>query len=135
VHALVGVLLRDEGRAPVPLTGPARAVALALLRDPSRPESLVEWAGAVHVSPKTLQRAFVAETGMPFRRWRTKVRLAAAVTILRSGEAVSATSSQVGFRSPSAFAAACRTELGLTPGEVRGAVVAPTVFGRARPSS
>ncbi|NNM46867.1 helix-turn-helix domain-containing protein [Knoellia koreensis] len=131
VHTLVGVLLRDEGRAPVPLVGPARAVALALLRDPSRPESLVEWSCAVHVSPKTLQRAFVAETGMPFRRWRTKVRLAAAVTFLRAGDSVAVTSARVGFRSQSAFAAACRTELGMTPGEVRAAAVAPTIFGGA----
>lgn len=128
VHAVVGALLREDGTTPIPRSRPAREVAIALLRDPRRGDSVEQWARQVHVSAKTLQRAFVSDTGLPFSRWRTKVRLSAAVSMLRSGDSVSRTSAQVGFRSPSAFAAACRAELAMTPGQVRSAATVPSCF-------
>lgn len=119
LHTVVGTCLREDSATTLPHSKPARAVALALLTDPGRPETVDEWACTVHVSGKTLQRAFVADTGLSFRRWRTRVRLAAALPRLRAGETVEATSAAVGFRSPSAFTAACRTELSMTPGQLR----------------
>ena len=121
LHTLVGTALRDGGPTPLPASTPARRVALALLSDPRRPDTLEDWAKKVHTSGKPRQRAFTDDLGMPFRRWRTRVRVAAAVSRLRAGETVESTSTAVGFRSPSAFAAACRSELAMTPGQVRHA--------------
>ena len=61
-------------------------------------------------------RAFLAGTGIPFSRWRTAVRLRAALPHLASGEAISTVADRVGYDTPSAFVAAFRRETGLTPG-------------------
>jgi AraC-like DNA-binding protein len=60
-------------------------------------------------------RAFAAETGVPFGRWRTLLRLQAALPRLAHGEAVGRVASRVGYDTPSAFVAAFRRETGLTP--------------------
>ena len=61
---------------PVPRHHGARAVARALLANPADQRRLAEWATTVFVSERTLQRAFVAETGLSFACWRRMVRLA-----------------------------------------------------------
>jgi AraC-like DNA-binding protein/quercetin dioxygenase-like cupin family protein len=91
-------------------------VARGLLGDPSDGRSLAEWGRAVGASGRTLTRAFLAGTGIPFSRWRTAVRLRAALPHLASGEPVSAVADRVGYQTPSAFVAAFRRETGLTPG-------------------
>ena len=91
-------------------------VARGLLADPADGRSLAEWGREVGASGRTLTRAFLAGTGVPFRRWRTAVRLRAALPRLASGEPISAVADQVGYQTPSAFVAAFRRETGLTPG-------------------
>lgn len=109
---------------PVPATtldvrfpsGPvAGAVAAALRGNPADPRTLGEWGREVGASERTLARAFVAETGMPFGRWRTLVRLKAALPLLASGVPVSRVAHQVGYETASAFTAAFRRETGVTP--------------------
>jgi AraC-like DNA-binding protein len=91
-------------------------VARGLLADPADGRSLTEWGHAVGASGRTLTRAFLAGTGIPFSRWRTTVRLRAALPLLASGEPISAVADKVGYQTPSAFVAAFRRETGLTPG-------------------
>lgn len=103
--------------APVPADdGPARDVAQALLADPADPRTLDEWGHDVGTSGRTLARAFVSGTGVPFGRWRTAARLQAALPRLAAGEPVAAVAQRVGYETPSAFVAAFRRETGLTPG-------------------
>ncbi len=66
-------------------------------------------------SERTLARAFAAETGVPFGRWRTLLRLQAALPMLARGEPVGRVASRVGYDTPSAFVAAFRRETGQTP--------------------
>jgi AraC-like DNA-binding protein len=98
-----------------PAGQPAREVAAALRRDPADRRTLAEWGRAVGASERTLARAFVAETGTSFGRWRTMLRLQAALPMLARGEAVSRVSVKVGYETPSAFVAAFRRETGVTP--------------------
>lgn len=91
-------------------------VARGLLADPSDGRSLAEWGHEVGASARTLTRAFLSGTGIPFSRWRTAVRLRAALPHLASGEPISAVADRVGYETPSAFVAAFRRETGLTPG-------------------
>jgi AraC-like DNA-binding protein/quercetin dioxygenase-like cupin family protein len=91
-------------------------VARGLLADPADGRSLDEWGHAVGASGRTLTRAFLAGTGIPFSRWRTAVRLRAALPHLASGEPISVVADLVGYETPSAFVAAFRRETGLTPG-------------------
>ena len=96
----------------------ARRVAEALQADPADRRTLREWGRKVGASERTLARAFAAEAGVPFGRWRTRLRLQAALSMLAAGEPVSRVAGRVGYDTPSAFVAAFRRETGQTPGSV-----------------
>jgi AraC-like DNA-binding protein/quercetin dioxygenase-like cupin family protein len=99
----------------LPEKEPARSVAEALRRDPNDKRTLAEWGLTVNASERTLARAFLEGTGMPFGRWRTAIRLQAALPMLAAGDAVGRVATRVGYERPSAFVAAFRRELGVTP--------------------
>ncbi|MGH3171788.1 MAG: AraC family transcriptional regulator [Trebonia sp.] len=117
-------LLLADLLTPVPVTtldvrfpseGVAGEVAVALRDCPADQRTLGEWGHAVGASGRTLARAFVAEAGMPFGRWRTLLRLQAALPLLAEGEPVSRVAHRVGYETTSAFVAAFRRETGITP--------------------
>ena len=93
----------------------ARAVADALATDPADNRTLAQWGRQVGASERTLAREFLAGTGMTFGRWRTLLRLQAALPGLAAGRPVSAVARQAGYESDSAFVAAFRRETGSTP--------------------
>lgn len=82
-EAVVPDLLHPLPATPIDVPDPSddrvRAVAEALLADPSDPRGLDAHARAVGVSRRTLSRLFVHDTGMNFDRWRTHARLRAAL--------------------------------------------------------
>jgi AraC-like DNA-binding protein/quercetin dioxygenase-like cupin family protein len=100
----------------LPSVPTARRVAEALRADPADRRTLREWGRAVGASERTLARAFAAEAGVPFGRWRTLLRLQAALSMLAAGDPVSRVAGRVGYDTPSAFVAAFRRETGQTPG-------------------
>ena len=100
---------------PVPSGLLAGPVAMALRTDPADQRTLEEWGRAVGVSERTLARAFVDETQMPFGHWRTLLRLQAAIPMLAAGEPVARVASRVGYKTSSAFVAAFRRQVGVTP--------------------
>jgi AraC-like DNA-binding protein len=95
-----------------PVAGP---VARLLRDDPADQRTLADWGRAVGASERTLARAFVASTGLSFGRWRTLLRLQAALPLLAAGDAVGRVAHRVGYETPSAFTAAFRRETGVTP--------------------
>jgi AraC-like DNA-binding protein/quercetin dioxygenase-like cupin family protein len=99
----------------MPTDRPARNVAQGLLEEPSNAWTLAEWGHQVGASDRTLERSFLSQTGLPFGRWRTLVRLQAALPRLAAGETVSAVAIAVGYETASAFTAAFRRETGTTP--------------------
>ena len=99
----------------IPSDERAAAVAAAVLADPADGRTLAEWGKQVGASGRTLARAFLAGTGMPFGRWRRLARLHAALPQLATGQAVGTVARHVGYETPSAFVAAFRRETGLTP--------------------
>jgi AraC-like DNA-binding protein len=100
----------------LPADDRAREVAEALLEEPGNPRTLQEWGHHVGASSRTLARAFLAETGLSFGRWRTLARLQAALLQLADGLPVGLVAGRVGYRTPSAFVAAFRAHTGTTPG-------------------
>jgi AraC-like DNA-binding protein len=102
--------------APRPADPRAADVADALLADPADGRNLEAWGRAVGASGRTLARAFLHDTGLPFGRWRTTARLQAALPRLAAGESVATVAHRVGYGTPSAFVAAFRRETGLAPG-------------------
>lgn len=104
---------------PMPRSGPLRAVCAALLEDPGSDQPLERWADRAGASPRTLARRFQAEVGMGFRAWREQARLAEAVSRLGAGIPVGLVAADLGYRSPSAFIAMFRRNLGCSPGAYR----------------
>ncbi|GAA1928637.1 helix-turn-helix transcriptional regulator [Streptomyces durmitorensis] len=100
---------------PYPVDERVRAVADALLADPADPRGLEAHARVVGVSRRTLTRLFVRDTGMSFDRWRTHVRLRAALPLLAEGQPVSRVAHAVGYATASAFLAAFRRTVGTSP--------------------
>jgi AraC-like DNA-binding protein len=93
----------------------AGPVARALRENPADQRTAADWGRAVGASERTLARAFVTETGLPFGRWRTLLRMQAALPLLAAGEAAGRVAHRVGYEAPSAFTAAFRRETGVTP--------------------
>jgi len=92
-------------------------VATGLAEDPADKRTLQEWGRQVGASERTLARAFHAETGVPFGRWRTQLRLQSALPILAGGGSVARAADRAGYEAASAFVAAFRRETGTTPAE------------------
>ncbi|WP_280234919.1 AraC family transcriptional regulator [Nocardia cyriacigeorgica] len=101
---------------PHPVDERVRAVADALLADPADPRGLEAHAHDIGVSRRTLTRLFVRDTGMSFDRWRTHMRLRAALPLLAEGRTVSQAAHAVGYTTASAFLAAFRRTVGTSPG-------------------
>ena len=95
-----------------PVAGP---VARGLRDNPADQRTLAAWGRSVGASERTLARAFVTATGLPFGRWRTLLRLQAALPLLAAGEPVGRVAPRVGYETASAFVAAFRRETGTTP--------------------
>lgn len=93
----------------------ARRVADALAGAPGDTRTLEEWGDEVGASGRTLARAFAAETGVTFGRWRSLVRVRVAMDALAAGTPVALAATLVGYESTSAFVAAFRRETGVTP--------------------
>jgi AraC-like DNA-binding protein len=101
---------------PEPVDPRARDVAAALLADPADPRTLAEFGRDVGAAERTLARIFARECRMPFGTWRTQVRLRAALPWLAQGLAMDTVAHRVGYGSASAFVAAFRRAVGVTPG-------------------
>jgi AraC-like DNA-binding protein len=118
-EAVVVDLLRPVTMAtievPMPREERAREVAEALRVWPADNRTLVEWGRDVGASDRTLARGFLVDTGLSFGRWRTRLRLSAALADLAVGAPVSTVARAVGYESTSAFVAAFRRETGVTP--------------------
>ncbi|MGE0387296.1 MAG: helix-turn-helix domain-containing protein [Gammaproteobacteria bacterium] len=119
---LVAVLIDEIEVAPtaplhVPFPRDARLVKIARQIDaePGDTRTLADWALNAGASERTLARRFVADTGMPFARWRQQVRLLKALQLLASGSPVTRVAADLGYESTSAFIAMFRKSLGSTP--------------------
>ncbi len=120
---LVEVALDEIGRlAPAPLHLPWPAdrriarIAAAIQAAPDDNRTLADWAHSTGASERTLARLFVRETGFGFGAWRRRARLVHAVHRLAMGAGVTETALECGYDSVSAFVAAFRRDLGVSPG-------------------
>jgi AraC-like DNA-binding protein len=115
--------LRDEIRQPaqqplhltIPREERLARVADALLDDVGDDRTLDGWAHVAGMSRRTFMRAFSAQAGMSFGRWRQQARLFAALEMLAQKKSVTEVAIAVGYDSVSAFIEMFRTMLGTTP--------------------
>lgn len=124
--AVLADQIRETGDAPLSLDFPqdprARAVAERVERELASSNfpagrTLAELAAGSGASVRTIERLFVQETGLTFRRWSQHLRVLRALQRLAAGASVTAAGLAVGYESTSAFIAMFKRTLGTTPGE------------------
>ncbi|MBK5407666.1 helix-turn-helix transcriptional regulator [Pseudomonas sp. TH34] len=101
---------------PLPQDPRLLRIAQALADDPSDNRLLEQWAQWASVSPRTLARRFVAETGFTFSQWRQRARLLRALELLAAHVPVTRVALDLGYENVSAFIAMFRRTFGTTPG-------------------
>ena len=104
---------------PIPVSKPARSVALHLLEHSTSPETLDQLAKQYGAAKRTLERQFPNETGISFGLWRQKARLLNAVRLLAQDASVTNTALDCGYTSVSAFITAFKKTFGCTPSRFR----------------
>jgi AraC-like DNA-binding protein len=102
-------------RLPIPRDTRLARVAHALLDEVADDRTLDEWADCAGMARRTFMRAFSAQVGMSFGRWRQQARLFAALEMLAQGRSVTEAAIAVGYDSVSAFIEMFRQMLGTTP--------------------
>jgi AraC-like DNA-binding protein len=116
-------LLLDELHAlpvlPLHLPQPAdarlRRICARIAEQPDDLSTLADWAAALGIDAKTIQRLFARETGMTFGQWRQQARLLHGLERLAIGDKVVDVALALGYDSPSAFAAMFKRQFGETP--------------------
>lgn len=123
VEAALATLILDEfreaGAPPFDLprpTSPALVCAATLIADDA-PEaaSTALLARTVGRSVRTLERQFLAETGLTPGRWRRQHALLGALELLAADAPIKQVAAKAGYATPSAFTAAFRAAFGTTP--------------------
>ena len=125
VHQATAVLIVDAFRTqsvpalglPNPTSEVLRRVADACARDDAGSAAIARRFG---LGVRTLERRFLAETGMAFGQWRRHARFLQALRLLAQGAPVKQVAAETGYRSASAFVAAFSETFRTTPGRYFG---------------
>jgi len=104
---------------PSPRDPRAQKLAELIVQDPSDERSLAALARKAGGSLRTLERCFLAETGLALGTWRRQVRLFHAQRLLALGTPVTDVALESGYANPSAFGHAFRQFFGVTPSALR----------------
>jgi AraC-like DNA-binding protein len=92
--------------------------ALQRMRDePHKSHSLAELGACAGLSTSRFLHLFKEQTGIPLRRYRLWIRMAAAVGAFRSGGSLTEAAHAAGFASSAHFSAAFRDMFGMMPSE------------------
>jgi AraC-like DNA-binding protein len=104
---------------PLPRDARARRLADRVRRELGGAQTLAELADGSGASPRTLERLFLAETGLSFGQWRQQARLQHALRRLAESVDVATVEGECGYESVSAFVSRFRLAIGVTPGQFR----------------
>jgi AraC-like DNA-binding protein len=100
---------------PQPADARAMRIVQVLLANPGEQATLNKLCKECGASKRTIERLFLAETKMTFRKWRQQLRLLHALQLLASGEKVTGAALDAGYCSTSAFISMFKKQLGATP--------------------
>lgn len=105
---------------PLPRDKRLRHLCEAVLADPTRHETLADWARDTGASPRTVARLFQQELSTTFTQWRQQVLLAQAVALAAGRRPINQIAAELGYNSPSAFSAMVRRAVGMAPARFLG---------------
>ena len=100
---------------PSPRDPRAQRFADMVTRNPADAGSNAALARKAGASLRTIERFFLAETGVAVGEWRRRVRLFHALHLLEAGGSVTEVALEVGYDSTSAFCQAFRRQFGHSP--------------------
>lgn len=100
---------------PMPADAKLRAIAIAMMADPSDRATIEDWGRRMAVAPRTLTRALKRETGLSFGRWRQQLHILVALQRLDQGASVQTVAADLGYEGASAFVTMFRKALGKPP--------------------
>ncbi|RXH24158.1 AraC family transcriptional regulator [Bradyrhizobium nanningense] len=100
---------------PMPTSVVGRRVADLALGDPQMHLRISDLARRAATSIRTISRMFPTETGLTFKAWRQRARIALAIDRLSAGRGISQVAADVGFGSSAAFSFAFRQVTNMTP--------------------
>jgi len=119
---LWSVLLDEMEDSPIadialPIASDPRLIRVceAVMAFPEHHASVADLARAAGMSARTLSRLAQEELGAPLSIWRQQARVVAAIPALVAGHSVIETAQNVGYETPSAFAAMFKRIVGMTP--------------------
>jgi AraC-like DNA-binding protein/quercetin dioxygenase-like cupin family protein len=118
LHVLLGLLeeLPDAAMNLIMPRDPKLAdLCLQMQTAPNKPFPLEECAAEAGMSPRTLLRRFVADTGLTYQAWRHRLRLMVAIEKLCDGESVTNVAMDIGYSTTSSFTQAFQREFGRSP--------------------
>jgi len=123
-HVAMATLILHELRThsapsldlPQPRSALLRRIAEHVAAAPGERSGHAALAKRFGVSVRTLERGFATETGLSLGRWCRQARFLHALRRLGGGAPVKQAALEAGYRSPSAFIAAFRVALNMTPG-------------------
>ncbi len=135
IAALILTELSLAARVPLHIPWPQdrrlQAVCQAILKQPGTHRTVHEWWHEVGASGRTLIRLFQSELGLNYREWVQQVRLADALGRLSMGQPIARIAAELGYRSPSAFAAMFRRVLGTSPNHYLNQAASGVAPGKA----
>lgn len=119
VHDLLRHELKNAAEVSLSIVMPqdkrVASIAEAAFNDPDGIGAVDSWLASVPASRKTIERLFIADTGMPPSRWLRQVRVLHAISRLAAGEKVSLVAQDMGYASSSAFSYMFRQTVGSSP--------------------
>ena len=125
-HHLSELLLDEMRRASVvqlgvklPQDKRLRLLCEDVLADPTRFETLEDWARDTGASPRTVARLFRQQLECSFTQWRQQVVLAHAVSLAARNWPIQRIAAELDY-SPSAFSAMVRRTVGMPPAQCFG---------------
>jgi AraC-like DNA-binding protein len=123
MHGCLASLIVDSFREqsvaaldlPMPVDAALARFAKSILGAPGDRAGVSDLARRVGLGVRTLERRFLAETGMPLGHWRRLARMTHALRQLAAGQAIKAVALDAGYRSASAFVASFNDMFKQTP--------------------
>jgi AraC-like DNA-binding protein len=112
---LLAAELGDVGPPPLAVPEPTNPSARRAAELLATGMAVAPVAARIGVGRRTLERMFLAETGLPVGRWRQYRLLLRGLEDVADGATVQAASVVAGYRTPSAYVAAFRSAFGTTP--------------------
>ena len=102
---------------PIPADRRIRQIVDGLLNASSDKKTIEEWCSLIGASRRTITRLFVSETGMNYQSYRQHLQIYRSLALLHDTKNINTVAYDVGYESPSAFSAAFKKIMKMTPAE------------------